>query len=79
MTAVINYESKPFDIQTVLELRGNNIYFLFLSAFLGIFFEILQKLHIASGTYDFFDIVIYLIATALAVVFIGGKSDEKNS
>ena len=46
--------------------------------FIGIIFEILQYFNIAKGTFDFFDIVIYLIAILIAC-FIETKLRRRES
>ncbi len=51
------------------EITTKNLYWLLLLPFCAIFSELLQGLHLLRGTYDWVDIIAYVIGFILSVLF----------
>ena len=64
-----------------LSLFQNSFIATILTIGAGILWEVLQKTNLVNGTFDFFDIILYLIATLVAVIInkLWRKKYEKNN
>ena len=59
-----------FAIQTIYCLKGRKLLYLLCCSLLGIAYELLQMADIVSGTFDIFDIVVYVVGTIGAMIII---------
>ncbi len=58
--------------------RSINAYFwLLIAFFLGVILEICQYFHLILGTFDWFDVAIYLIFNLFAIIQFNSKTHEK--
>ena len=65
-------------IQTILLCDKKRSYFLILSSLLGVFYELMQRFGITTGTADIVDVIVYIIGSLLAIIIIqGGKLYEE--
>ena len=70
-----------FALQGVLQLSSPHSILLVFGSLLGVLFEEMQAVGAAAGTADGWDIVVYILAAALAVSIIKGREikDEKRT
>lgn len=64
----------PFAIQGCLDLKKKEIPSLIICAILGFVVEIMQKLNFLKGTFDYYDLLVYFIATLLSIFIIYKRS-----
>ena len=65
-------------IQAILEINKKRIWYLLFCSLLGILYELLQFLGVATGSADIWDILTYLCGSAFGILIIlGGKYYEK--
>ena len=72
--------SFTFVVQSILMLNFKSVYWLLLTAMLGTSVEVMQLFNIINGTFDLYDIFVYLLGALISILIIkiGGQRNEIN-